>query len=185
MAKSPSELNTRTVRIGIAETDFLAEVGKKAGVTTVAEALRIALQQPVASSSFVELKQQVAELKQAGSGMSEQVECPDCKENVDKLAKVQAENKELARHKAINEGLERKIAALSQELERASAYPSVSEFVTHCESGECADHAAQWQAIKSKIVEIAYANIPRELVVQKGLELGEIPRRIVIVQRDK
>ena len=57
---------------------------------------------------------------------------------------------------------------------------SVADITRHCESGECSRHGAEWDRIKRRIVDLAYAD--RERVREAAIALGLVPRQIRVVR---
>jgi hypothetical protein len=86
---------------------------------------------------------------------------------------------------------DRTIAELKVQLanqtpaEVKQTYPTVEDFVDHCESGNCSVHKQEWDAVKAKIVQSTIDNLPGEalpdkIVESEGLRRGFIPTKIVI-----
>jgi len=86
---------------------------------------------------------------------------------------------------------DRTIAELKAQLanqapaEVKQTYPTVEDFVDHCESGECSVHKQGWDAVKAKIIQSTIDNLPGEalpdkIVESEGLRRGFIPTKIVI-----
>ena len=59
---------------------------------------------------------------------------------------------------------DRTIAELKAQLtnqapaEIKQTYPTVDDFVDHCESGDCSVHKSEWEAMKAKIIQSRQAN---------------------------
>jgi len=86
---------------------------------------------------------------------------------------------------------DRTIAELKAQLanqapaEVKQTYPTVDDFIDHCESGNCSVHKQDWDVVKAKIVQSTIDNLPGEalpdkLVESEGLRRGFIPTKIVI-----
>lgn len=117
--------------------------------------------------------EQTATAKKEKEKMNEKTEpqhCPECAKKDDELRQA--------------------LSALSAAEERAKYaedianqpvdIPPLSEIIAHCEGGQCPGHAAQWQAIKTQIVEESWKNIPDDVLEAQGIARGLVPTRIVI-----
>jgi len=108
------------------------------------------------------------------------------KELLDKLEQVRQESfshahkaaeQEVKLAKAITcgEGAEKQLksleagASLAQELPQV---PSLISLIAHCESGECEDHAAEWNDVKAKII----ARVPDDYIKSRAAALGMVEK---------
>lgn len=118
------------------------------------------------------------------SGQKEEektVGCPGCRKH--EYREVDLERDIQLRDRTITE---LKVQLANQApAEVKQTYPTVDDFIDHCESGDCNVHKQEWDAVKAKIIQSTIDNLPGEAVPDKiveseGLRRGFIPTKIVI-----
>lgn len=99
--------------------------------------------------------------------------CPDCAYNAEV---AQGANDRAGQLKIDNDRLAAELATASHPLD----FDTLTELISHCESGDCASHSEEWRKVKETIVTQAYEGMPPELLLAKAQDLGFIPKRLVI-----
>jgi hypothetical protein len=107
--------------------------------------------------------------------------CPGCKKH--EYREVDLEHDIETRDRTIAELKAQLANQASAEVKQN--YPTVDDFVDHCESGNCSIHKQGWDAVKAKIIQGTIDNLPGEalpdkIVESEGLRRGFIPTKIVI-----
>ena len=121
-------------------------------------------------------------MKESDSKEHNAQDYPECRRREFKIVDLEHE---LSQAQKNNAALQEQINANN---ERPLEIPDLSTVIQHCESGECAAHAKQWDQIKARIVQNAYDNLPSEAIPDKvveaeGLRRGFIPKKIILPGR--
>jgi len=131
-------------------------------------------------SERIGLKQEaIMAMAESESKDQKSQDCPECKRREFKIVDLEHE---LSQAQKSNVVLQEQINANS---DRPLEIPDLNTVIQHCESGECASHAKQWDQTKAQIVQSAYDNLPPEAIPDKvveseGLRRGFIPKKIII-----
>ena len=80
---------------------------------------------------------------------------------------------------ALTRSLEAERKEMAERLARVD-FPGLTAVIAHCEGGQCPSHAQQWEEVKAKIVQKAIPLLPKEIIRKRGLELGLIPKEILL-----
>jgi hypothetical protein len=183
--KYPSEINSHVIRVNAGDHVAFKEFCEKAGITqaegfhsllTGRNKADLASSTPAAQIPMTALFDLQTRLDRLESSVSR----PNTEGGITKVCT------ECDRKQSEIESLTEKVVDLQNE--KARVIPSVQEFVAHCESGQCADHAKQWAEIQQQIVEAnkpsivraVLENLPDTVVESEGLKRGFIPQRIII-----
>lgn len=73
-------------------------------------------------------------------------------------------------------GYQNTVKALEAQSTKPQELPSLGAVIAHCESGQCKQHADEWNAIKSKIAKAAQDAITPEEITARALKLGMRPK---------
>ncbi len=65
---------------------------------------------------------------------------------------------------------------------KSPPYPSVDQFVKHCEDGSCKEHSDAWNGVKASVVTQTIEKLPKDVVEKKALDMGLIPQHIILRQ---
>jgi len=68
---------------------------------------------------------------------------------------------------------------MSETAEEHGTFATLAELVTHCEGGDCPNHAREWEGVKERIIEAAYGD--RDGVAEAARALGLVPTAIEVV----
>ncbi|MBI4333020.1 MAG: hypothetical protein HY673_17270 [Chloroflexi bacterium] len=86
----------------------------------------------------------------------------------------------LAHRESDVKALQDEVNNLTEHVQTAGTLPSVHDFLTHCESGECQTHAQEWREVKRDLIRQAIDGMTPEMVQAKAQQMDLVPRRIVI-----
>lgn len=93
---------------------------------------------------------------------------------------VQAQREAEAKVSAAESRAQQAIAQAQEAANKPTPWPTVAEFIGHCEGGQCSQHKGEWDRVKTGIIEAAWKNIPDRIIEERGEALGLIPTRIKI-----
>jgi hypothetical protein len=118
-------------------------------------------------------------IKESDSKEHNAEDCPECRRREFKIVDLEHE---LLQAQKSNVALQEQINANN---DRPLEIPDLTTVIQHCESGEWASHAKQWDQIKARIVQNAYDSLPPEAIPDKvveseGLKRGFIPKKMII-----
>jgi len=133
------------------------------------------------AKSLVENDQEEVKMVTNSKEEEKTIGCPGCRKH--EYREVDLERDIELRDRTITE-LKAQLANQAPA-EVKQTYPTVDDFVDHCESGECSVHKQEWDAVKAKIIQSTIDNLPGEalpdkIVESEGLRRGFIPTKIVI-----
>jgi len=137
----------------------------------------------LATSASTLAKNKQEESKVVEGEKHDPAECPNCRRKEFQI--VDLEHNLSVTQKEKGE-LEAKLAtkpAATAEKEPVYEIPDLETVVKHCEDGSCADHKAQWEAVKARITQGVLDNLPDQVVESEGLKRGFIPTKIIIPAR--
>jgi hypothetical protein len=138
-------------------------------------------QEPATQTITTVENNQEVEMTTQSKEEKHEIGCPGCRKHeyreVDLERDVELRDRTIAELKAQ--------LANQAPAEVKQAYPTVEDFVDHCESGSCSVHKQEWDAVKAKIIQSTIDNLPGEalpdkIVESEGLRRGFIPTKIVI-----
>lgn len=160
-----------------ADTPATQNTAKSANLAVLADMITDTL------SERIGLRQEAnTAMKESDSKEHSPQDCPECRRREFTIVDLEHEVNNLRK---TNTALEQK---LSSNEDRPLEIPDLNTVIQHCESGECASHAKQWDGIKTRIIQGAYDNLPPEAIPDKvveseGLRRGLIPKKIIIPVR--
>lgn len=115
-------------------------------------------------------------------------DCPHCAENRRKASEaslaIDAMRNEKDSVKGERDTLQGMLQVLQDQAQRPQTdqVPSLFSLIAHCESGECSEHAAEWNDVKARVIE----RIPDDYVRSRASVLGmvekPVPPKVIRVQ---
>ncbi|MCI0441353.1 MAG: hypothetical protein L0177_19805 [Chloroflexi bacterium] len=128
--------------------------------------------------------QQESEAQGEGAVQMTQQVCQSCIERGAKITnledKLSAASKLAERLPTLESELATTRAAMHKAQAEAQKDYSLREIIAHCEGGQCAQHSAEWKALKEQIARAAIENMPKELVRQKAKDMKLLPGEILV-----
>jgi DNA repair exonuclease SbcCD ATPase subunit len=108
--------------------------------------------------------------------------CPGCHEKERLLDKkdavIEKTTQELTSYQQTIKALQDQLAAAQAA---KPAMPSLQEVIQHCESGQCQEHAAEWETIKTKIGTETMKKITPAMVEEWATKLGMVKPHVITV----